>query len=66
MSAKRKNALGRGLGALLNDSPINRPKMPRKAAISSGRSINDILLEHIEVNPYQPRTHFDEEALNEL
>ncbi len=66
MSAKRKNALGRGLGALLNDSPINRPKMPRKAAVSSGSSINEIALEQIEVNPYQPRTHFGEEALNEL
>lgn len=66
MSAKRKNALGRGLGALLNDSPINKPKMPRKAAISTGNSINEIQLEQIAVNPYQPRTHFDEEALHEL
>ncbi|MCF6360578.1 MAG: ParB/RepB/Spo0J family partition protein [Cyclobacteriaceae bacterium] len=66
MSAKRKNALGRGLGALLNDSPINQPKMPRKASVSSTNSINDISLEYIEVNPFQPRTHFDEQALNEL
>ncbi len=67
MSAKRKNALGRGLGALLNDSPINTPKMPRKASVPSvSSSTNEILLEQIEVNPYQPRTHFNEEALNEL
>lgn len=66
MSAKQKNALGRGLGALLNDSPVNQPKMPRKASVSASSSINDILLDNIEVNPYQPRTHFDEVALNEL
>ncbi len=67
MSAKRKNALGRGLGALLNDSPANKAKMPRKAATTSASgSINEISLDSIEVNPYQPRTHFDEEALNEL
>ncbi len=66
MSAKRKNALGRGLGALLNDSPINKPKMPRKAAVTTTSSISEISLENIKVNPYQPRTHFNEEALNEL
>lgn len=67
MSAKRKNALGRGLGALLNDSPTNKPQLPRKALISSPSSgINEIDIENIEVNPFQPRTHFDEEALNEL
>ncbi len=66
MSAKRKNALGRGLGALLNDSPINEPKMPRKASVTASASIDEISLQHIEVNPFQPRTHFDEVALNEL
>ncbi len=66
MSAKRKNALGRGLGALLNDSPINKANLPRKASIEPRSSINEILIEYIEVNPFQPRTHFDEEALNEL
>jgi len=66
MSAKKRNALGRGLGALLNDSPVNKAKMPRKAVVSSTSSISEILLENIEVNPFQPRTHFDEEALNEL
>ncbi len=66
MSAKRKNALGRGLGALLNDSPTNAPTLPRRASVSTSNSINEIPVEGIEVNPYQPRTHFNEEALNEL
>lgn len=67
MSAKRKNALGRGLGALLSDSPTNTPTLPRKASVpASTGSISEILIENIEVNPFQPRTHFNEEALNEL
>lgn len=68
MSAKKKNALGRGLGALLNDSPTNEPKLPRKAVVATTTKSNiaDISIESIEVNPFQPRTHFDEEALNEL
>ncbi len=66
MSAKRKNALGRGLGALLNDSPANKPTMPKKAVVTPGLAINEIAIEQIEVNPYQPRTHFDETALHEL
>ncbi len=62
--SKRKNALGRGLGALLEDSP----SMDKKIPISEPQtgSINEITLEEIEVNPYQPRTHFDEESLEEL
>ena len=67
MSAKRKNALGRGLGALLNDSPTTAAKMPRKASVTTTTSnIDEISIENIELNPFQPRTHFDEEALNEL
>lgn len=66
MSAKRKNALGRGLGALLNDSPANTPSLPKKASVNSSAAINEIKTDQIEVNPYQPRTHFDEAALNEL
>jgi ParB family chromosome partitioning protein len=63
---KRKNALGRGLGALLDDAPSS--SMPRKTTteVEPGKSINEIDLLDIEVNPFQPRTKFDEEALSEL
>ncbi|MCX7862361.1 MAG: ParB/RepB/Spo0J family partition protein [Bacteroidales bacterium] len=54
MNAK-KNALGRGLGALIADAETI------KSAI-----VNEIPIHQIEVNPYQPRTEFDEEALQEL
>lgn len=60
---RKKNALGRGLGALLEDS-----KTDTGLSTDSSRagSINDVKLEQIQVNPFQPRTHFDREALEEL
>lgn len=57
----RKNALGRGLGALLQDAvDTNTPDHDKHAAFPL------IPIDEIQVNPYQPRTIFDEEALNEL
>ncbi len=63
-SPKRRNALGRGLSALLDD-PSSSPD-PRPKATPAVRAINEIALDTIEVNPFQPRTHFDQEALEEL
>lgn len=51
----KRNALGRGLGALIDDAE----KM--KQAL-----ISEVELSKIEANPFQPRTKFDEEALGEL
>jgi ParB family chromosome partitioning protein len=52
----KRNALGRGLGALIDDAE----KMQQSAGI------NEVELSKIEANPFQPRTKFDEEALTEL
>lgn len=60
---KRRNALGRGLGALLEDSPSHEQKAEIVREVSS---INEIPLDKVEVNPYQPRTDFDRQALEEL
>lgn len=62
---KRKSALGRGLGALLEDSPAKVNHEHKEESPSAG-SMNEIPLEQIEVNPFQPRKHFDQEALQEL
>lgn len=59
--SKRKNALGRGLGALLQDSAPEKEEV-----IVAASSINEIPVGEIEVNPFQPRTDFDQEALEEL
>lgn len=61
---KRRNALGRGLGALLEDTPSNKGQKEEIAHEVS--SINEIPLDQVEVNPYQPRTDFDRQALEEL
>src|SRR5687768_7906334 len=69
----KKKALGRGLSALLSDNSaedklevdIQSPaSSQQKGVVASG--IAEIPIEEIEVNPFQPRTHFDQEALQEL
>ncbi len=60
---KSRNALGRGLGALLEDSSTNTPSSLTNNPVGS---MNEIPLDQIQVNPYQPRTHFDRQALEEL
>ena len=52
----KRNVLGRGLGALMDDADKMLP----------GAGINEIELSKIEANPFQPRTKFDEEPLREL
>ena len=63
MAAKKRNALGKGLSALLDDNETTK-KGPKKTG--NPTNFNEILISEIETNPYQPRDYFDEEALNEL
>ncbi len=58
----KKSALGRGLGALIDDRDDFQTRPSRQEHELS----NEIEISKIEVNPFQPRTKFDEEALNEL
>jgi len=69
MSTEKRNALGRGLSALLNDNEnthTNKNNVSSGPEVNSLGSVNDIKLSEIEVNPFQPRTDFDQEALLEL
>lgn len=52
----KRNALGRGLGALIDDAE----------KMQEGAGMREIELHKIEANPFQPRSTFDEEALAEL
>ncbi|QZT36511.1 ParB/RepB/Spo0J family partition protein [Halosquirtibacter xylanolyticus] len=53
----KRNALGRGLGALINDADlVNDPSS----------SITHVDIDKIEANPFQPRTEFDDDTLIEL
>ena len=67
--AKKKSGLGRGLGALLNDTEETtvspRKTVARKEPVEKS-GINEIPVADVEVNPFQPRTDFNKEALEEL
>src|SRR5258706_5003785 len=69
MSMKKK-ALGRGLSALLSDSEGEKSEVevvvPSLAEGAQSSNLNEIQIEQIETNPFQPRQYFDQEALNEL
>ena len=69
MSIQRKSVLGRGLSALIPKSP------PKEVSIRQGEVGQDpggfgvvasIDLDRIRPNPFQPRTDFDTESLDEL
>lgn len=72
----KKKVLGRGLSALLSDSSsddrLEVDSLP--SGISSTGSgvhvspsgMTEIPMDEIEVNPFQPRSHFDQESIQEL
>lgn len=57
----QRNTLGRGLGALITTDDDSNQELIKSAA-----AVNEISLSKIEANPFQPRTNFDEESLEEL
>ncbi len=61
--AIKKSALGRGLGALIDDAKYET--RPVNEAISTN-AIAEIDINKIETNPFQPRKEFDDDALSEL
>ncbi|WP_109676339.1 ParB/RepB/Spo0J family partition protein [Dyadobacter jejuensis] len=65
---KRMTGLGRGLGALLQDSEkVNTPRAnARIVSPDTVGNMSEIELDQIEANPFQPRSNFDQEALMEL
>ena len=64
--ATKKQALGRGLSALLKENSSNVTSANDKNADKVVGSIIEIELNQIEINPFQPRSYFNEEALQEL
>ncbi len=61
----KKIGLGRGLGALLTDQETVQESTNQPIA-EKLNAVNEISVLAIETNPYQPRTHFDQQALHEL
>ncbi|MEO9891283.1 ParB/RepB/Spo0J family partition protein [Aurantibacter sp.] len=64
--AIKKQALGRGLSALLKDPENDIQSVADKNADKVVGNIVEIDIDAIEVNPFQPRSNFNDEALHEL
>ena len=64
--AVKKQALGRGLSALLKDPENDIKSVEDKNADKVVGNIIELDIESIEINPFQPRTNFNEETLQEL
>lgn len=64
--AVKKQALGRGLSALLKDPENDIKSAADKNADKVVGNIIELDLEYIEVNPFQPRSNFNKESLQEL
>ena len=64
--ATKKQALGRGLSALLKDPNNDIQSAQDTNADKVIGNIVELDLDFIEVNPFQPRTNFSEESLREL
>ncbi|MEM7187913.1 MAG: ParB/RepB/Spo0J family partition protein [Bacteroidota bacterium] len=64
--ATKKQALGRGLSALLKDPANDIKSVEDKNADKVVGNIVELDMDSIEMNPFQPRTSFNEETLREL
>lgn len=61
MSAKRKKGLGQGINALFPEASLLDVEN-----VEGEEKVEQILVDEIRSNPYQPRKHFEQEALEEL
>ena len=64
--AIKKQAMGRGLSALLKDPENDITSVKDKNADKVVGNIIELEIDVIEINPFQPRTNFNEESLQEL
>ena len=65
---KKRTGLGKGLGALLEDSAhYQKDKENFQKEYIYGKHLgNEVLIHQIETNPWQPRTDFDKISIKEL
>ncbi len=63
-NTKKRSALGKGLSALLESAETDITS--NYGLSDSVGSISEIPISSIEANPFNPRTHFEKEALEEL
>jgi len=63
-NTKKRSALGKGLGALLENSETDITSTSAASGIVG--SISNISISSIEANPFNPRSNFEKEALKQL
>lgn len=63
-NTKKRSALGKGLGALLENANTDITSRANSSDVVG--SIALLSINNIEANPFNPRTNFEEEALEEL
>jgi ParB family transcriptional regulator, chromosome partitioning protein len=63
-NTKKRSALGKGLSALLENSETDITSKSDNAGVVG--SVSMLSIESIEANPFNPRTHFEQAALDEL
>jgi len=64
-----RKALGKGIGALIPSAPARRPTAdaaPSEPQAAAAGNIQAVPVDAIDLNPRQPRTRFDDDALGEL
>ena len=66
MANPKKNALGRGLSALLENADTDITQSSGRSNDTTLGSISEISVLQIEANPFQPRSRFESNALEEL
>jgi len=68
MATNKRQALGRGLNALLNGGNDDVLELPNVKPATNGvsGSVAMVTIKSIEANPFQPRNEFEAEALQEL
>ena len=62
----KKNQLGKGIRALLSNMDDVQPGQKQQIIQDLSKQSNEIPIDWIEVNPFQPRVEFEKEALNDL
>src|SRR5574343_1374047 len=63
-NTKKRSALGKGLSVLLENSETDITSKSDNAGVVG--SVSMLSIESIEANPFNPRTHFEQAALDEL
>jgi len=66
MTSNKKSALGRGLSALLEDAATDITSGIDSSQGKVAGAVTNISIDSIDTNPFQPRTRFEQEALEGL